>query len=120
MHPTTGNGYLFVNLRGKKYRVHRLVMATFVGPCPEGHQVCHYDGNRQNNSLSNLRYDTSKANAADKRRHGRQPSKLTPEAVTFARNAVSRGESAAWVASLLNVDPVTVRKAVNRRTWEHV
>lgn len=116
----THHGYVMTRIRGRTYSVHRLVLLTFVGPCPEGHQACHYDGDRQNNALCNLRYDTPKANAADKRRHGRQPSKLTPESVVFARNALARGMSATWVADVLNITRTSVWNAVSRRTWEHV
>jgi|GEM_PF-3567870 len=63
-------GYLAVNLceGGKKveYYVHKLVMMTFVGPCPENQQVCHYPNfDKTCNELSNLRYDTPKENARD-------------------------------------------------------
>lgn len=72
-----GNGYPFVALRhdGKKklLLVHRIVLTTFVGPCPDGMEGCHNDGNRMNPSLSNLRWDTRSANHADKRAHGTQP-----------------------------------------------
>lgn len=50
--------------------VHRVMMAAFVGPCPDGMEVAHYDGDPSNNHLSNLRYDTRKGNHYDKRRHG--------------------------------------------------
>ncbi|WP_248099523.1 HNH endonuclease signature motif containing protein [Corynebacterium kefirresidentii] len=46
-------------------KVHRLVMAAFVGPCPDGMEVCHNDGNPANNYVGNLRYDTHQANYAD-------------------------------------------------------
>lgn len=66
--------YLTVNLysNGKEHvrLVHRLVMLAFVGPCPEGMQVCHYDCNRANNCLTNLRYDTPFGNAQDSIRMG--------------------------------------------------
>lgn len=51
-------------------RVHRLVTATFIGPCPSGREVCHNDGDQTNNHVSNLRYDTSSGNEMDKIRHG--------------------------------------------------
>lgn len=51
--------------------VHRLVLEAFVGPCPSGCEGCHYDGNPANNIVSNLRWDTTKNNCLDKRRHGR-------------------------------------------------
>lgn len=59
-----------VNLDGALLGVHRLVLAAFVGPCPEGMEGCHNDGNPLNNRLDNLRWDTPKANAQDAVRHG--------------------------------------------------
>src|SRR4029077_20216555 len=60
-----------VPLSGRSKLVHRLMMLAFVGPPPPGKQVCHRDGNRLNNKLSNLRYDTSRSNADDRSKHGR-------------------------------------------------
>lgn len=51
--------------------VHRLVLDAFVGPCPDGHECCHYDDNPQNNRLENLRWDTKVANARDAARNRR-------------------------------------------------
>lgn len=56
--------------------VHRLVLLAFIGPCPEGMEACHNDGDKRNNHLSNLRYDTSSANHLDRNRHGSQPNIL--------------------------------------------
>lgn len=71
---TDPRGYQQVNLhRDRKmtaHRVHRIVLAAFVGPAPEGTEGCHYDGNPSNNRASNLRWDTRSANNFDKRRHG--------------------------------------------------
>jgi len=50
--------------------VHRLILETFVGPCPPGMLACHGDGDTSNNRLDNLRWDTHSGNAADKTRHG--------------------------------------------------
>ncbi len=43
-------------------RIHRLIMLTFVGPCPDGKVVCHKNGNSFDNRLENLKYDTQKEN----------------------------------------------------------
>ncbi|UGS27597.1 NUMOD4 motif-containing HNH endonuclease [Microbacterium resistens] len=53
-------------------KVHRLVLEAFVGPCPDGMESCHENGVRDDNRLSNLRWDTSLANAADRTAHGTQ------------------------------------------------
>lgn len=69
-----GNGYLRTTLKrnGKDFRahVHTLVAEAFIGPRPEGQEVCHWDGDRANAELSNLRYGTRIENAADRIRHG--------------------------------------------------
>lgn len=71
------NHYLVVTIRradekGFKNRlVHNLVLNTFVGSCPEGMECCHSpDRNPHNNAIWNIRWDTPKANAADRDYHG--------------------------------------------------
>lgn len=69
------DGYLKVNLtaqgRKKTELVHRLVALAFLGPPDEkGKEVCHNNGNRADNRLSNLRWDTRTANHRDKKAHG--------------------------------------------------
>ncbi len=68
------NGYEQVQLYGDGKRsrqlVSRLVLLAFVGPCPEGMEVCHNDGDKRRNHLQNLRYGTSSENKLDMARHG--------------------------------------------------
>ena len=54
----------------RNYHVHALVALAFLGPRPDGMQVCHCDGNMHNNRADNLRYDTVAENHRDKRAHG--------------------------------------------------
>ncbi|AXH49957.1 HNH endonuclease [Mycobacterium phage Glexan] len=75
----TPSGYRRVNIyypdgTVRKQRVHRMVLETFVGPCPPGMEACHNNGTPGDNRLSNLRWDTPKANQADKVKHGRPTS----------------------------------------------
>lgn len=60
-----GHGYKVVKLGKNRqiFRVHRLVMLAFVGPCPEGLQVDHINGIRDDNRPENLRYVTQKENS---------------------------------------------------------
>lgn len=75
------NGYLHVTLnhnkRQKTLHVHRMVLEAFVGPCPEGHEALHRDGDKGNNRLSNLRWGTHLDNCADRTRHGTSGSVLS-------------------------------------------
>jgi hypothetical protein len=63
----TSKGYLRVDIKyaGKRCvrRVHALVCEAFIGDRPEGHEINHKDGNKENNSLDNLEYCTSSQNA---------------------------------------------------------
>lgn len=62
-----GHGYPFVVLcrdgQAKQIKVHKLVLAAFVGPRPSPkHQCNHRDGNKRNNVLANLEYVTASEN----------------------------------------------------------
>jgi hypothetical protein len=50
--------------------VHRLVLDAFYGPCPDGHECRHLNGNSLDNRACNLRWGTRQQNSDDKRRHG--------------------------------------------------
>ena len=51
--------------------VHQLVMEAFVGPRPEGMEVCHWNDDGLDNRLENLRYGTATDNRIDRIRNGR-------------------------------------------------
>lgn len=59
-------GYLRIGLtkdcKPATFKVHHLVASAFIGKRPEGYQVNHKDGNKQNNHVANLEYTTNKAN----------------------------------------------------------
>ncbi|MGZ4516413.1 MAG: NUMOD4 motif-containing HNH endonuclease [Mycobacteriaceae bacterium] len=68
------NGYQQVHLSREGTQaprlVHRLVLEAFMGPCPSGSEGCHGSGGKGDNSLQNLRWDTSRENSLDTVRHG--------------------------------------------------
>ena len=47
------NGYSATNIKGVRYRVHRLIYQFHHGSCPDF--IDHKDGNKQNNNIENLR-----------------------------------------------------------------
>jgi hypothetical protein len=76
--------YLYVDLSRdgvrRKHRVHLLVLEAFVGPCPDGMEARHLDGNLRNNHISNLAWSTRSENAKDRVAHGTFDSGLLHEA----------------------------------------
>lgn len=122
------NGYLYVNLSNgkhvKKSAVHRLVLSAFVGDPEKGQQACHWDGVRTHSTLSNLRWDSVSANAADRHRHGtatigeKSPrAKLTNQQ---AREIIVRPESAKALADEYGVGASTVRAVRLGQNWRHI
>lgn len=57
----TSKGYRSIELQGKKYLVHRLVLQAF-NPINEKLDCNHIDGNKLNNHISNLEWLTRKQN----------------------------------------------------------
>ncbi len=115
---------------GRQYQctVCRLVLTAFAGPCPAGMQSCHFpDRNPANNNLNNLRWDTPKANQADRVVHGTDIrgeaqgfAKLTEDLVKDLRADVGAGLSHRRAAKKYGVRPSTVWQVVARKTWRHV
>jgi len=121
-------GYLVVSLSAlgvtKRLYVHRLVLMTFVG-MPTGRQeACHGNGDRTDNRLENLRWDSRKSNHADKKRHGTWQggeacgtSKLTESAVIDIRTSGNPSED---LAEKYGVSLTCIIDARKGKTWAHV
>jgi hypothetical protein len=67
-------GYRCINImvggQRVKRKVHRLVCEAFHGPCPDGHECGHLDGNRANNRADNLAWVTRSENTHQQVEHG--------------------------------------------------
>lgn len=108
--------------------IHRLVLENFVGPCPEGMEACHNDGNSLNNNLSNLRWDTHNSNIKDSIKHDAYSkgedhyrSKLTLNQVIAIREEYSLGKASyTQLASRYLVKHKAIWDVVNRKTWKHL
>lgn len=109
--------------------VHHLVLESFVGPRPHGCEACHFpDPDVTNNRPDNLRWDTPKANSADKVLHGtmlmgeRSPvAKLTEDIVRQLLTEFPPDSPIAEDAGQrYGVTATTIRSVVRRRTWKHV
>jgi HNH endonuclease len=57
------DGRFIINIRGRTYKIARLVAEAFHGPAPfDGAVVMHLDENATNNRASNLKWGTQKEN----------------------------------------------------------
>lgn len=69
---TKGHHFVVLSRDGVQtnHRVHLLVLAAFVGPRPPGMHGLHWDDNKDNNALANLRYGSPSENMQDMVRNG--------------------------------------------------
>jgi hypothetical protein len=128
---TTTSGYLFVNLmqegRHTNCPIHRTVLLAFVSPCPIGHEGCHWDGDRLNNRLSNLRWGTPKENAADSNRHGHHrrgsemlSAQFTDAQVIEMRQLWAQGAQLPALGAMFHACKGTIFNVVSGHTWKHL
>lgn len=132
-HPGTSKARLFVGLRRQDKRiphpktVHKLVLEAFVGPCPDGLEGCHNDGNPSNCAVSNLRWDTHKSNMDDRKKHGRNPNgvrnpaaKLSEAQVIEIRNLYKNGMYQKDIAPLFGVSKQCIQVICSGETWKNI
>lgn len=110
---------------GKRFYVHRLVMAAFVGPCPADCHVDHVNRVRDDNRLCNLRYLNARINEAQggykNRGEGYGQSKLTnPKVLKIRRLANETSMTHQQIADQFGVTQGHVTNIINRKCWVHI
>lgn len=127
-----GGGYLKISLwrngQEKTSLIHRLVLETYVGSCPLGMEACHNNGNKQDNRIENLRWDTRSNNHQDKRKHGtflegdRSPlAKVSKQDVGLIFNAYHDGAYfQSELADMFGISQTEVCRIVNNKRWKNV
>lgn len=123
--------YPVVSLYGdgvkKQFPVHTIVLTAFCGPRPHGMECCHGPNHDpEDNRLSNLRWDTRKANSDDKVTAGRQAkgeampwAMLTEQRVVEIRELRASGVGVTEIASRLGIPRTTAFNVSSGVTWKH-
>lgn len=105
---------------------HRIVAEAWHGPCPDGHECRHIDGDRAANTADNVAWGTHQENVDDTSRHGntllgeKNPmAALTRAAVAEMRlMRATTSASYAAIGRKFNVSPMTAYRAVERHSWK--
>jgi hypothetical protein len=108
----------------KRY-IHRLVLEAVVGPCPEGMEARHLNGNRHDNRSTNLTWGTKSQNECDKAKHGTAPrgthngmAKLTWRQVREIRALSRTGTIQRRIAAQFGVSLMTVNRVIRGESWQ--
>ena len=147
-----GDGYFQVilchNAQRENRKIHRLVLEAFIGPCPEGQECRHLDGNKTNNRIENLAWGTPQDNADDRIRHGTAVgggacgerngmvthpeavprllgerngrAKLTESQVREAKKLREAGWTYVRLGQRYTVHSVTISNAIREIKWKHL
>ena len=117
----TPQGYLHVFLQKKRKvtfaLVHHLVLGAFVGPRPNKTVCCHWDGDKTNNSIENLRWDSHTENAYDQLRHGRGRAKITAEQAANIKRRYQDGVARGALAKEFGLSYYTIWDITKGRSW---
>lgn len=112
--------------RVRKYGSHFILLA-FVGPCPEGMEACHNDGDCLNDAAVNLRWDTHQENINDKIDHGTvlngeriNTAKITENDVRDIRRLRSEGKTLRELSGQFGVTQTMISLIYRRKNWCHV
>jgi hypothetical protein len=120
---------LIIDGKPVDFRLHRLILEAFRGPCPVGLEGLHWDDNPMNNQLSNLRWGTKQENIADSKRNrgfrkgvgeACHTAKLTEEDIPVIRRLRAEGWTYPALAARYGVTKANIRMIVLRVTWAHV
>lgn len=105
---------------GTVIQVHRIVAKVWLGPCPDGMEVCHGLNGHLDNSVSNLRYDTHTNNLLDRRRDGTHSGRCVKrsDGVEFINMHVAAEESGCHSSSICEVCRGK-RKSAGGYGWEY-
>jgi hypothetical protein len=123
-------GYLKVHLykagAGKVHFIHRIVARAFLGELPRGLQVNHKDGDKENNTPSNLEYVTCSENMKHAHKIGltnqvgskNNASKLNEKDAQKIKERLAEGECHKDIAKEFGVSRQTVGLIKNGITWK--
>lgn len=118
------DGYEYVELSNNGYRqkhkIHRLVATAFLGKKPAELVTNHIDGNKRNNSPSNLEYITDQANRIPNLGEKNGGSKLTEETVRRIRRTPHKYGVTKQLCQEFGVHRTTIHRIRTGKRWNHL
>ncbi len=128
------HGYLVVVLFKNKKKctkqIHRLILETFVGPCPKNMESRHLNGDKLCCKLFNLKWGTKSENSYDALKHGTHPgiknkgenhpmAKLTERNVKRIKRMLKNGVLQKVIAKIFSINPSMISYIKTGRYWAY-
>lgn len=123
-YPGVSLGHSMVGGATRTVSVHVLVAEAFIGPIPDGMEVCHWDGDKINSSADNLVYETHIENEKHKIEHGTKPpsedhgnAKLSADQVREIR-LIGNRDSRAALATHYDISEDEIGLILRGKVWK--
>ncbi len=112
----------YPSFHSTRYTVGHLILLAFVGPCPIGKETSHLNGNKLDDRLENLAWESHSENnqRTDSRGEGNGNSYLTKEDVFKIKELLKQRYKQGYIAGMFNTTTQNISKIKYGVTWSHV
>ena len=120
---------LYKNKIMKRIAIHKLVLEAFICKRPPNKQTNHKDGDKANNSVTNLEWVTAQENITHAHKNGLSNSKgskngnakLKEFDVKFVKQLLKECNfEQRDIAAMVGVNKSAISKIATERTWKHI
>jgi hypothetical protein len=119
----TPHGYRVISSgvggKTRQIMVHRAVYIAFVGVIPTKLMINHKDGNKENNSVSNLELVTASENCLHAVMNNLQPNLLTKEQIDEAISLYKSGIKLKEISKIMNIPSRKLSEAFTGKNYKY-
>lgn len=121
------NGRPTVKIHGQTFAVHTLVAKVFLGPRPDGMEICHWNDDKMDNRVVNLYFGTHTENCSDRDANGRTAigvrngwARLDDGKVRAIREARIHGNTYQKIGDDFGISRTSASLICRGKAWKHV
>jgi predicted XRE-type DNA-binding protein len=125
------DGYREVRLYKDGYgylkRIGYIILSAFVSSCPRGKEMSHLNGNKLDDRLENLKWETHEKNIQRRIEHGTANkgekngrAKLTNNQVIQIKKMIAQRYIQGYIAGMFNISRPIISHIKNNKIWDHI
>lgn len=127
LHPYQSTMLTSQDGKRKSFRVHQIVLRSFVGIEPNGWEASHLNGKPWDNRLINLRWESRSANFTHKKEHGTElcgekhhQAKLKSADVRRIKRLLTSGKTQGALSKQFGVSQSQISRIKLNQRWSHL